>query len=84
MDNACWGNDSTPSISAVGEALVSLEHEIARLEEEEGRLIARRQLVHRKLFICHETIRQLLLKAGGLYQAKTWPRYEELNIIEED
>ena len=74
-------SERVPSISAVGEALVSLEQEIARLEEEEGRLIARRQLVHRKLFICHETIRQLLLKAGGQYCAKDWPKFEELNHL---
>lgn len=68
-----------PSISTVGEALVALEKEINALEEEEQRLIAKRRLVRGKLASCHGAIRDLLLKAGGKYEARVWPKFPELN-----
>lgn len=66
-------------ISAVGEALVALERELADLEREDERLIARRRLVYNKMSVCHTAIRDLLLKAGGQYATRTWPSYPELS-----
>lgn len=83
-DSACWGNDSCPSISAIGEALVALEREIAALEQEGGRLMARRNLIQQKLVICHKSIRQLLVNAGHTYKPKQWPHYPELNRLDEE
>ena len=72
-------SERTPSISAVGEALVALEIELEELAQQDEMLVLRRRLIHKKMEICHKTIKDILIGAGGKYKAKDWPKFEELN-----
>lgn len=79
VDNATEAPDMTISISATAEALVALEAEIAKLEQEEERLATKRKYVNQKLMSCHAAVKKLLLTTGAKYEVKEWPKFPELN-----
>lgn len=78
--DACWGNEPEPSITAIGEGLLALDKELADLIDADERLMARRRLIHTKMKICRDAMRDLFDKSRYTYTAREWPRYPELTI----
>ena len=47
--DACFSSDKNPSISAVGEALLALDNELAALADQDEALMVKRLHIHNKL-----------------------------------
>ena len=62
---ATYFEDSAPSISAAGAALVALEEEYKRLDQDIEKLFARAGLAMQKQKILLESIRKIMLAANG-------------------
>jgi len=84
MSNACWPEDDPLPATAVAEALIAIEQELDKLEQQDQQLLARRMHLHRKMCICHSSLTQLLLKTDTKYEAKDWPKFPELNHKDEE
>lgn len=80
-----YDEDRVLSISAVGEALVALESEIAMLERDAVKMHSQLAHITAKQRICTVAIKKLLEAAnGGIYPApKHWPEFPELSHKDE-
>lgn len=69
----------TVSICATAHALLAMEEEIACLQKEEERLMAKRRLVLEKMAACHTVIKQLFLNTGAKYELIKPAHFPALN-----
>ena len=67
------------SISATSHALLAMEHEIVKLQQEEERLMDKRKLLLAKMASCHAVIKKLLLTTGAQYKYMDHPKFPTLN-----
>lgn len=77
--NACDGEAKTPSVVAIGEGLLALDRNLHDLEAQEDRLIAQRKLIHEKMKIAYEAVRDLMKSSGLTYEPRSWPKFPELH-----
>ena len=80
--NACWPESSTVSITAVAEGLLAIERELDALAQQDEALMVKRLHIHTKMQICHQTLRDLLIKSGAKYEPKDWPNFPELHSVD--
>lgn len=74
-------NERTPSLSAIGTAMVALETEYADLEQDIERLLKRVGLAMQKQRICLDSLKTLAARINcGVYPPKApYQRFPELN-----
>lgn len=77
-------NDVTVSVSSVGEALIAMEEEIEKLEDESARLHIRLKAITAKQRVCTSVIQKLLMNSLGGVMPPPCPkdRYPELNTAD--
>ena len=81
-ESACWAESSTISVSAVAEGLLAIERELDALAHQDEALTVKRLHIHTKMQICHQALRDLLIKSGAKYEPKVWPSFPELHSVD--
>ena len=70
------------SITAVAEGLLAIERELDALANQDEALMVKRLHIHTKMQICHQALRDLLVKSGAKYEPKVWQSFPELHSVD--
>ena len=81
-ESTYWAESNTISVSAVAEGLLAIERELDALAHQDEALMVKRLHIHTKMQICHQALRDLLIKSGAKYEPKVWPSFPELHSVD--